>query len=108
MVFDLFARPIEAADVVLQRALHGVDMGAPQPLIRFMCRDHSSPRPRSPPPPWPPRAWLGTGARIWGATLMGALVAELVVRVAGAPVTDRAAGAGSCCKGTDSMVCGAS
>ena len=33
VVFDLFPRPVEAPDVILERALHGIDVGGAKPLI---------------------------------------------------------------------------
>jgi hypothetical protein len=33
MVFDLFARPVKAADVIVERSLYGVHVRGAEPLV---------------------------------------------------------------------------
>ena len=56
MAVDLFTGPIQAADVILERGLHGAHMGGAQALISLVGARHSGPGRSGPgsPPRMPP------------------------------------------------------
>ena len=91
VVLDLFPRPVQAPDVILEGGLHG-RADAPRAAVHmlsgaFVTAAQAGRLPGSDRPNWVRRVvgpWFGNGARVSGATLIGArVVGELVTRVSG-------------------------